>query len=181
MELQRGTPEKDIFKILNWAMRCCAKSATPPTVVDTMQKAWHPFVSSLSAGLMKLPSPSSKSLYRGIGGDFSSVVDKYIPGGIVRFSAFTSTSSSPSKAYLLAAAVCDATDKEVFVLKIIAHSARNISPVSMYEAEDEWLLGPEAEFCVLQVKHGVIPAVGPQTVPMVMITEIVRDHGTFVS
>ena len=35
--LRHDTPVKDIYKVLNWAMRLCAKGETPSTVVDTAE------------------------------------------------------------------------------------------------------------------------------------------------
>ena len=94
--LRTDTPEKDIFKILNWAMRLCAKGDTPSHIIEAMQKAWQPLVATLQAGLMKLPQ-KPMMLFRAISGDWKAVKDKYVPGGKVRFSAFTSTSTSAAE------------------------------------------------------------------------------------
>ena len=175
-----GCPEVELYQHLNKCMRRHGSDDTPSEEGAVCFSAWFPFASTLHAATLRI-KPCSKTLYRGVAGDWATMGPKYVRGGIVRFCAFTSTSVSAQAAYELSKTfLAEDSEDTIWVFKMCCHTAKDISTYSYYQEEHEWLLHPWSTFTVVTTNKCYIAAAGGE-VHSIILTELCDDTPMYVS
>lgn len=136
---------ENIYFRLNADLRMLAAGTCDRTsVIDT----WAPLMTTLLPALRTLP-PFAGVVYRGLPENVAAV---YTAGKQVRFSAFTSATTSADTAWEAArAGEVDASRSTVLRLHI--QSGRQLLDLSVFPAEDEVLLLPNTTFAVSSAPH----------------------------
>ena len=127
---------------MNAELRLVAQSSGPERRNVTLG-AWELQMYHMMAALGKLPS-ERKVLYRGRNDDYAGIRALYTAHKQVKFGAWTSCSTDLNIAMRMSG-----MDAGGIVLEIEAASAKCIKRVSLYAAENEYLLPPEEAFVVI--------------------------------
>jgi len=131
--------------------------------------AWEMQMYHMMAALGKLPS-ERKVLYRGRNDDYAGIKALYTEHRQIKFGAWTSCSTDLSTAVRMSGAAG-------MVLKIEAKNAKCIQRVSLYAAENEYLLPPEEVFVVIRHQEEKVEVEGVErTVNIIHLFQLCSDQ-----
>ena len=172
----------EVFRKLNADMRTYSTTHD----VNLRRKvflAWHPFVSVLIGATMLLPRFEGVC-YRGICVDWDVVQAEYALGRRVRFTSFSSTTTSLYKAFLLgwsAKALCP-EHYSIIVFVMHVRSAVEFKLFSLYQMEEERMLRPWVRFVVHKCHVMTLaPGGGGQLYRVVELVEVAEGLDDLVT
>ena len=175
-------PMLPIYLALNRAMRRVGSLASSDPERVRLLAGWGPLVRRLISGMERCPraidSPCGDSssggmdLWRGMVGNFEEVAGRFVGGGYVVFTAFTSATPSLLKAYLIARAGCDEEEPVVWLMKMTGFHGRRISMCSLFPMEDEYVFVPHTKFMCCACYLQLVDAAGE----MVNVVHLVEER-----
>jgi len=137
---------------------------------NVAMSAWEMQMYHMMAALGKLPS-EKKVLYRGRNDDYAGIKALYTEHRQIKFGAWTSCSTDLSTAVRMSGA-----EPGGIVLKIEAKNAKCIQRVSLYAAENEYLLPPEEVFVVIRHLEEKVEVEGVErTVQIIHLFQLCND------
>jgi len=167
--LDDGNQQGQFYYEMNSELRFVAQSSDPERR-NVTSRAWELQMYHMMAALGKLSS-ERKVLYRGRNDDYAGIKALYTEHRQIKFGAWTSCSTELGTAVRMSG-----PEPGGIVLKIEAKNAKCIQRVSLYSAENEYLLPPEEAFVVIRHLEEKVEVEGVErTVQIIHLFQLCND------